>query len=73
MRPVLSSDSLDDLGLTQRVICDPGLDRLAVVWWAKNETRCWLVFFVKEGVMKGRHTTDEKWQPEYACYDWWDA
>jgi hypothetical protein len=30
------SDSSDDLGLTRRVICDPGLDWLAVVSWANK-------------------------------------
>ena len=30
------SDSPDDLKLAQRVICDPSLDWVAVVWWANK-------------------------------------
>jgi hypothetical protein len=35
-RSLSVSDSQDDLGLTQRVICDPRLDWPAVVWWANK-------------------------------------
>jgi hypothetical protein len=35
-RSLSVSDSPDDLGLTQRIICDPRLDWLAVVCWANK-------------------------------------